>query len=73
MGIKKSYSEVFRLSIEEFENYIKNFEKAFSSFDYSKIKIGKMRRNLVEYFISNLDSLKDKEELELVDKLSQVD
>jgi hypothetical protein len=73
VGIKKSYSEVFRLSIEEFENYIKNFEKAFSSFDYSKIKIGKMRRNLVEYFISNLDSLKDKEELELVDKLSQVD
>lgn len=52
---------------------IDNYEKAFSSFNYSQIKVGKYRRDLGSYYVQHIDRMKHMDELELIDELSQID
>lgn len=73
VGIKNSYEIIKDINPEIFEDSTKKFEQAFSSFNYSKIKIGRIRRVLADYFIKNFDSMSNLDVLELVDTLSQVD
>ena len=73
VGIRKSYNVIMNESIESFLRSIKIFEKTFSSFDASKLKLGSFRRKLSKYFIENYDKLSDKDEVDLMDVLSQID
>jgi hypothetical protein len=73
VGAKKSFNTIVTLSLNEVESALENYEKAFTSFKYSQIKVGKYRRVLGSHFIANLDRLKSYEELELIDELSQLD
>lgn len=73
VGIRRSYEFIRGASIEDFWEGLNLFEEAFSSFDVSKIKLGRIRRNLVSYFIARYESLHTMEPLELVNVLSQVD
>lgn len=69
-GIRKSYDFLTRLQPAEFLEAITVFEKAFSGFDVSKIKLGQFRRKNVAYFISNFHKLYQQEENELLSTLS---
>lgn len=73
VGIRSSLNLIQNLSKEEVESAISNYEKAFSNFKYSQIKVGKYRRDLGQYFFQNIERMKDLSELELIDELSQVD
>lgn len=73
VGIKSSYELVIGLSIEKIQSILTTYEKAFSSFNYSQIKVGLYRRNLGSYFFKNLGRMQNLEELELIDELSQID
>lgn len=73
VGIKTNYELINGIESETFQNSIKLFEQAFDSFNFSKIKVGRIRRNLVSYFIKNYDELSKSDVLDVVDILSQVD
>ncbi|UOQ78674.1 hypothetical protein MUN84_09140 [Hymenobacter sp. 5516J-16] len=73
VGIRKSFNEMNFLTTDNFKDSILLFEEAFSNFNFSKIKVGRIRRNLVSYYIANYSNLKNFDVLNLVDTLSQVD
>lgn len=73
VGVKSSYDLLKDINPEDFEESTKKYEQAFGSFNYSKIKIGRIRRLLADYFIKNYSNLSNLDVLELVDTLSQVD
>lgn len=73
VGIKSNYQVINETQTESFNDSVRLFEQAFESFNFSKIKVGRIRRNLVSYFIKNYSELSDIDVLDLVDTLSQVD
>ncbi|MBE0393886.1 hypothetical protein [Flavobacterium sp. PL002] len=73
VGIKKSFETIKNTSINDFEKSLENFEKAFTSFNISKIKVSRQRRANGNYFIQNYDELKNASENDLIDILSQID
>lgn len=66
VGVKKNYNYVVNLSNEEMECSIKKFENAFAGINSSKVNVGKIRRELVKYYISNLERFIDLDEDELL-------
>jgi hypothetical protein len=70
--IRKSYVAVNQYSNEQFAEIIEKFEKAFSSFSISKIRLGQARRNAVSYLISNFEQLQNFNNLELMEKIATV-
>ncbi|WP_294333075.1 hypothetical protein [uncultured Chryseobacterium sp.] len=72
VGMKTSHSLISNLSAEEFENSIEIFEKAFSDFNPSKIKLGKMRRELSFEYFKNYSKLKDFDSYELLEYFSDI-
>ncbi len=70
VGAKKSIPFLRASSSEEVQRAIMGFEQAFSSVKVSKIKLGKVRRELVSKFIEKLDELTDADEFTLLDKIS---
>jgi hypothetical protein len=52
-GIRKTYVDWEKVSPTQFIALLQVFDEAFKSFDVSKIKLGKARRNAVEYMIKN--------------------
>lgn len=73
VGIRKSFDIIKDINAVKFEESILNFEKAFSSFNISKIKVSKQRRTSANHFIGNYKELCSASENELVDILSQLD
>lgn len=73
VGIRKSFDRVRLVSKEEFQKSIRVFEKAFSAFDVSKVKVGLQRRKLVAYFIENFSSFLGMDENDMLDVLSTID
>jgi hypothetical protein len=73
VGAKISFTDLSNLTVETIRESLNNFEKAFNSFNYSQIKVGKYRRTLSKHFIQNIMRMKDMRELELIDELSQID
>jgi hypothetical protein len=51
---------------------IENFEAAFSAINLSKVNLGKVRRELVSYFIENYKDLANLGEFDLLDKIADV-
>lgn len=70
-GIKSSIAEVSNEPLENLEISIGNFEKAFSSIDVSKVKLGKVRRECVYNYIKNFKELNGLNEFDLLNKLTE--
>lgn len=71
VGAKSSASDLKKISIEDIEKSIANFEEAFSSINVSKVNLGKVRRELVAYFFQNYSDVGDLDEFSLLDKISE--
>lgn len=67
VGIKKSYEFTSEMSSDNLQSAIERFEEAFRALNPSKVKLGKIRRDLVLMFISKLESLSKKTSEELID------
>ena len=72
VGMKSSSKVIEGLSVEQFENSIKTFEQAFSNFNPSKIKLGKLRRELSYDYFKNYNKLKELDSLELLEYFSEL-
>lgn len=72
VGMKTSSKIINELSVQEFEDSIKTFDQAFSDFNPSKIKMGKLRRELSYDFFKNFSKLKDLDSLELLEYFSDL-
>lgn len=70
VGIRNSLNFVKSLSAPAVENAINKFEKAFLAINLSKVKVGKVRREMVAYYIHNLSDLIDLSDNALLDKIA---
>jgi len=57
VGAKKSQETILKITPPEFASITQKFEAAFESINRSKVNIGKFRRDLVLFYISNLKDL----------------
>jgi hypothetical protein len=73
VGIRKSFAYLMTIPREDFKITVQVFEKAFSAFDVSKVKLGEHRRKLVAHFIGVYDRLSGMDENEILDSLSEID
>lgn len=72
VGMKTSHKLILDLSPDDFSASIEIFEKAFSDFNPSKIKLGKMRRELSFEYFKNYSKLKDFDTYELLEHFSDI-
>lgn len=70
-AIKKTFEIINNMSIEEFQTSIMNFEEAFKAFNPSKINLGKIRRELVYFFIFHISELKTCSYSELMERFME--
>jgi hypothetical protein len=70
VGAKTSSDALKSAKIGSIEVAIKNFEEAFSSINVSKVNLGKVRRELVAFFVQSYSSMSKLDEFELLDKIS---
>jgi len=66
VGIKKSFETITDTPLEDFEVSVRTFEEAFGSIKVSKIKLGQVRRRLVEHFIANYARLGSRDTNEMI-------
>ncbi len=55
VGLRRSGNIILSLSEDKFVQFIEKFDKAFSEFNPSKIKVGKYRRELSCLYFQNID------------------
>jgi hypothetical protein len=72
VGMKSSSKVIKELTVEQFEDSINTFDQAFSDFNPSKIKLGKLRRELSYDFFKNYNKLSDLDSLELLEYFSEL-
>lgn len=72
VGMKHSAKEILALSVEDFQQSIITFDQAFADFNPSKIKLGKLRRELSYDFFKNYSKLRDFDSLELLEYFSEL-
>lgn len=70
-AIKKSYSDFNEITNEDAEIAVTNFEEAFKAFNPSKINLGKVRRELVNLFVSHISELKGSTSSELMERFME--
>lgn len=70
VGARGSADLLKATEISIIERAVRNFEEAFVSINVSKVNLGKVRRELVSYFIQNFSTLSQLDEFELLDKIS---
>ncbi len=70
-AIKKSYSAFNETTNEDAEIAVANFEEAFKAFNPSKINLGKVRRELVNLFVSHISELKNSTSSELMERFME--
>lgn len=68
-SIRNSFAVVNGLKPEDFAEFIDEFEEAFRSFDVSKIKLGRARRQAVSYVISRFDELGGADAQDITERL----
>ncbi|VUX55539.1 conserved protein of unknown function [uncultured Woeseiaceae bacterium] len=73
VGADKSILRLKSTSAPSFVGSIERFEEAFSQFDVSKIKLGRERRKMVNYFIENYGGLRTSSADEILIELSELD
>ncbi|CAA0143798.1 conserved hypothetical protein [Tenacibaculum maritimum] len=72
VGMKNSSKIILGESVDNFESSIKVFEEAFTDFNPSKIKLGKLRRELSCNYFQNYDKLRKLDSLELLEYFSDL-
>lgn len=72
VGMKYSANTIMELSSDEFEAAIKLFDEAFTDFNPSKIKMGKLRRELSFEFFKNYSKLGKLDRIELLEHFSDL-
>lgn len=72
VGMKYSAKTVLALTVEEFEAAVKLFDQAFTDFNPSKIKMGKLRRELSFDYFKNYSKMSKYERLELLEYFSDL-
>lgn len=72
VGMKYSSKVILELSVEEFEESVTLFDQAFTDFNPSKIKMGKLRRELSYDFFKNYSKLRNYGRLELLEYFSDL-
>lgn len=72
VGMKSSSKVIQELTVNQFENSINTFDQAFSDFNPSKIKLGKLRRELSYDYFKNYNKLRDLDSLELLEYFSEL-
>ena len=70
-AIKKSYSDFNEITNEDAEIAMTNFEEAFKAFNPSKINLGKIRRELVNIFVTHISELKSSSSSELMERFME--
>lgn len=71
VGARKSLSTLQETTATEFGEAISIFESAFASINISKVKVAKVRRELVSDYISNYEKLGRLDEYKLLDHISE--
>jgi hypothetical protein len=71
--IKKSLNILRQIDPSELSYAVENFEKAFNSFDVSKIKLSRERRKLSKFFIEEFEKIKNYDESELLLSFNELD
>ncbi len=71
-SIRAGYVQVKKVDGKAFETFLDQFELAFASFDVSKLKLGRARRNAVAYAIKHFGDVKKADSQEITDRLIQV-
>lgn len=71
VGARSAAPALAGVAINGIERAIRNFEQAFSSINVSKVNLGKVRRELVSYFVERFPTLGKMDEFELLDKISE--
>ncbi len=72
VGIKKSIEELKKMSQEEFELVIENFETAFKNINISKIKVSTERKKLSKDLLENISKYKNFDADELLLEFSEI-
>lgn len=72
VGMKYSKNDILNLTANEFEESVKTFEQAFSDFNPSKIKLGKMRRELSYEYFKNFGKLQSLDSDDLLQHFSDI-
>ena len=72
VGMKLSKDTILKCSIDKFRESIENFDQAFSDFNPSKIKVGKLRRELSCEYFRNYDKLRELDSDELLEHFSEL-
>ena len=70
VGAKNSLLQIKTAKLSSIERALQSFEQAFSSINVSKVNLGKVRRELVAFFINDFGNLSKLDEFELLDKIS---
>ena len=70
VGAKTSAVLLKSLKTDAIEKSVRNFEEAFSSINVSKVNLGKVRRELVSFYIQNYSALSKLDEFDLLDRIS---
>lgn len=69
-AMSNKFDSIHNISHDELVDSILLFEKAFSSIDVSKIKLGMARRRMVKYFFENYEKMSVMDNNRLLDKIS---
>ncbi len=72
LGAKHSFQAVSDIDPVDFSQSITVFESAFQAINPSKVNVGKFRRELAQYFIENIASLRDAPEYQLTDRFFEL-
>jgi hypothetical protein len=72
VGAKQSHKTLSKMNESEFSEAIFLFDSAFSAINPSKVNLGKYRRELSRYFIENIAKSADLDEIELIEKFSEI-
>ncbi|GAA5527765.1 hypothetical protein [Herpetosiphon gulosus] len=73
VGIRRNFQYLINIDPNDFSQTVKEFEKTFSGFDTSKIRLSSQRRKSVDYFISNFNNFINKEEIEMLSLLNEME
>lgn len=55
VGAKTSFSELQKVSVDEFAGHVTKFEEAFAAINVSKVNVGKLRRELSRDFFEKIE------------------
>jgi len=71
VGAKKSIDSLLTTSVDDLEASVRTFESAFSSVDVSKVNLGRVRREVISRYVSDIGSYAKLDNYDLLDKISE--